>query len=417
MEKFSMIIKNASLKGECDLVDIGITGGRITEIAKGNTLTGMEIIDANGGYVSPSFVDPHFHLDKTMSRGLFGATTFEDAFNKAHEVKTNFTVQDVKERAMYALNYACSNGFGAMKAQVDVDYATGLKSLEGVMQAIDEYKNFIDVEPIAFPQEGMLCDEKQPQLLKEAIKMGCKYIGGLPEFEKIATTENQQKHISMIFDLAEEFDIDIDCHTDYTDGINFKTLEMVADETLKRKMQGRVSVDHCTALAIYDDGYAKEVINKISEAEINVIVLPIANLQMLGGTGRTPVNRGSSRILELLDAGVNVSAGSDNMYDIWYRFNGMDPILTGLMTCLSGGMRTDEEVAESFEMITNRAAKTMHRWDKGVIVGAPANLCVHSAKNIVDIYRMIDGKRTVIKNGKVVAGTEKTIWKNNDICL
>ncbi len=411
MNDFSLVIQNATLKNYSNLVDIGISGGKIAKISAGNTLKATEVLNTHGGYVSPSFVDPHFHLDKTMSRDLFGATTFNDAFNKAHEIKCSFTAQDVAKRAKYALEQACCNGIGAIKAQVDVDFATGLTSLEGVMLAVEQYKDFIDVELVAFPQEGILCDKRQPDLLKEALKMGCKYVGGLPEFEKSMSEEDQKQHISMIFDLAQEFDVDIDSHADYTDSSNFKTLEMIADETIKRGMQGRVCVDHCAALAVYDDEYAKKVIEKIAFAEINVIVLPIANLQMLGGMGRTPLNRGSSRILELLDAGVNVSAGSDNMYDIWYRFNGMDPILTALLTCLSGGMRTDDEVGESFEMVTSRAARTIKGWDKGVIVGAPADLCVHTAKSIVDIYRMVEGKRTVIKNGRIIAGTEKNIWK------
>lgn len=409
---YTMVIRNAKIKEKKDLVDIGIVDDRVQVIASVGTLKGKQMIDAEGGMVTPSFTDPHFHLDKTMSRAIFGAEKFEDAFGKAHEIKKNFTVDDVKNRAMYALELAVSHGMGAIKAQVDVDYATGLTSLEGVMEAAKEYKDYITVEPIAFPQEGMVCDKEQPEMLRRALRLGCKYIGGLPEFEASGTEEDQKKHIQMIFDLAEEFGVDIDCHTDYTDRNQFKTMEMVADETIRRGFRGHVCVDHCTALAIYDDEEAKRVIEKIAKAEINVIVLPIANLQMLGGDTRTPGNRGSSRILEMLDAGINVCAGSDNMFDIWYRFNCMDPILTGLLTCLSGGMKTDKEVNESFEMITTRAARTMGRWDKGVVEGAPADLCIHSAKSIIDIYRMIPGKRIVIKKGRVVAGCEKTIWRN-----
>lgn len=410
MANLKMVIKNATIKGRKDQVDIGISGDQIAQITTANTLIASEVIDAEGGYVSVSFTDPHFHLDKTMSRALFGADRFEDAFGKAHEVKTHFTVEDVKNRAIYALNLAVAHGMGAIKAQVDVDHATSTTSMEGVMAAAEEYKDLITVEPIAFPQEGMVCDDQQPEMLRRAIKMGCKYVGGLPEFEKSGKLEDQKKHVEMIFDLAEEFDLEVDCHTDYTDRVHFKTLEMVADETIKRGMQGRVSVDHCTALEVYPEDEVKRVIEKVAKAKINVIVLPIANLQMLGGEKHTPLNRGSSRILELLDAGVNVSAGLDNMFDIWYRFNGMDPVLLGLVTCLSGGMRTDDEVEESYEMITNRAARTMKRWDKGIAVGAPADLVIHSAKNIVDIYRMIPGKRVTIKNGKKVGELRETIW-------
>ena len=414
VKKIDLLIKNASIKGGNELVDIVIANGVITEIAAVGTLAAPQMIDAVGGYVSPSFTDAHFHLDKTMSRDIFGADKFEDAFSRAHGVKTYFTVNDVKSRAMYALDLAVAHGIGAMKAQCDVDYATKLVSMEGVLAAAEEYKDLVTVEAIAFPQEGIVSDPKAPDLIRRALRMGAKYVGGLPEFE--ATEADQDTHMKTIFDIAEEFDVNVDCHCDYTDRKQFKTLEKVADITIERGYQGRVCVGHCNALAIYEDDEAKRVIDKLAKAEIQVVVLPIANLQMLGGEKRTPYNRGSSRILELLDAGVNVASGLDNMFDIWYRFNGMDPVLLGLMTCLSGGMRTNAEVEESYEMITNRAAKTMNRYHGGLKVGAPADLVIHSAKNIVDIYRMLPGKRITIKNGKKVGEMDKTIWTAKSSC-
>jgi cytosine deaminase len=407
-QSYDLVISNATIKGEDLPVDIGITGNKISCLAAANSLNAPEMIDSDEGYVSTSFTDAHFHLDKVLSRALFGADKFEDAFGKAHEVKTHFTVEDVKARAMQALKLAVCHGLGAIKAQCDVDYATGLISLEGVLAAAEEYKDLITVEAIAFPQEGVVCDPKQPELLREGLRMGAKYIGGLPEFEASGTPEDQRKHIETIFDIAEEFDVDVDCHADYTDRKHFKTLEMLADITIERGFHGRVCAGHCNALEIYPDDEAKRVIEKLVEAKIQVAVLPLANLQMLGGEKRTPYNRGSSRILELLDAGVNVASGLDNMYDIWYRFNGMDPVLLGLMTCLSGGMRTDAEVEESYEMITNRAARTMKRYDGGVAVGAPADLVVHQAKSLVDIYRMLPGRLITIKNGKKVAELNKS---------
>ena len=227
--------------------------------------------------------------------------------------------------------------------------------MEGVLAARERYGSAIDLQLIAFPQEGIVSDPEAPALLREAIAMGAEYIGGLPEFE--ASIDDQRHHISTLFDIAEELGVPLDIHSDYTDSPELQTLEMIADVTCERGMQGRVFVGHCNALSLYSDDYARAVIDKILQAEIEVAVLPIANLQMLGGPNRTPQNRGSPRILELLDAGINVVAGSDNMFDIWHRFNRMDPIETGLITCLSGGMRTDEEVREAFNMITVRAAR------------------------------------------------------------
>jgi len=185
---------------------------------------------------------------------------------------------------------------------------------------------------------------------------------------------------------------------------------MVAEITLERGMQGKVTAGHCCALAVYPDDEAKRVIDKVKAADMNVTVLPIANLEMLGGTGRTPQNRGSSRVKELLDAGVNVSAGSDNMFDIWYRFNRMDPIDTAYITCLSAGMRTDAEVREAFEMTTSRPARMMGLKDRRVAEGCPADLVIHSARNLVDMFRNLPGRRIHLKNGRAVGGVEGALW-------
>jgi cytosine deaminase len=266
----------------------------------------------------------------------------------------------------------------------------------------------IDLEIIAFPQEGIVSDPEAPGLLREALDMGADLVGGLPEFED--SERNQRIHIETVFDIAAEKSVPIDFHCDYTDLPQFKTLEMVADVTQERGMQGKVTAGHCCALALYPDEEARRVIDKVKAADISVTVLPIANLQMLGGSQRTPMNRGSSRVKELLDAGVNVSAGSDNMFDIWFRFNRMDPIDTAYLTCLSAGMRTDAEVREAFNMTTLRPARLMGLTSYGVTEDAPADLVVHSATSLVDLLRNVPARRRHIKGGKLVGGVDGSLW-------
>ena len=199
-------------------------------------------------------------------------------------------------------------------------------------------------------------------------------------------------------------------HCDYLDVPELKTLEMLADATVARGMQGRVTASHCNSLAVYPDDEAHRVIDKVKAAGMSIIVAPTANLEMLGGPGRTPVNRGTSRIKELLDAGVNVCAAADNKYDIWYRFTRMDPVELGYITVLSGAMRTDEEVRESFEMITTRAARTVGTSTDGVTVGALADLIVFEATTLVDIFCNLPGRRSHIKAGRCVGGLEGSCW-------
>ena len=405
---WDVVVRDAGLLKREDKCDIAIDGGKIVTIDTNLVGHAARTIDAAGNLVTVSFTDPHFHLDKVLSRGRFGALGFEQAFAKAHEVKKHFTVSDVEERASHALDLAVAHGTGRLRAQIDVDYATGLTSFEGVARARERFKDAIDIQLVAFPQEGIVTDPDAPALLREAIAMGAEVIGGLPEFER--SVEDQRTHIRTIFDIAEETGVIVDMHADYEDSPHLKTLEMMADETLARGLEGRVVANHCNALSMYEDDEAKRVIEKVRRSRMQVAVLPVANLQMLGGSARTPYNRGCSRIKELLDAGVNVAAGADNMYDIWYRFNRMDPIETGYITCLSGGMRTDEEVLDTFEMITTRAARYVGCDGLGIHVGAEADLVVHSAPTIVDIYRNIPGRRLHIKKGRIVGGVEGSCW-------
>ena len=407
-DTWDLVILGARRLDEEATADIGIRDGRIAAIEPSLSGHARERLDARGGLVTRSFVEPHFHLDKVLSRDLFGAVRPEDAFARARDVKKQFTVADVEDRACRALRLAVAHGIGCLQAQIDVDFATKLVSFEGVMRARERFAGAIDVIPLAFPQEGVVTDPEAPALLREALTMGAQAIGGLPEFER--SIEDQQTHIDTLLSLAEEFDVPAEIHCDYLDVPELKTLEMLADATIDRGMQGRVSASHCNALAVYPDDEARRVIDKVVAAEMNIIVAPTANLEMLGGPGRTPVSRGTSRIKELLDAGVNACAAADNMYDIWYRFTRMDPVELGYITVLSGAMRTDEEVRESFEMVTTRAARAVGASTDGVTLGAPADLVVFEAATLVDIFRNLPGRRSHIKAGRSVGGREGSVW-------
>ncbi len=403
-----LLIRNARILDREERCDIAVSNGRIAEIAKDIRQDAGRTVDALGGLVTMSFIDPHFHLDKVLSRNYAGAITYQEAFARAREAKKNFTRGDVEARVCAALDLAVAQGIGRIRTQVDVDFATRLVSLEGVLRAQERFRNLIDIEIVAFPQEGIVTDPAAPALLREALGMGAKLVGGLPEFER--SVEDQRAHVRTIFDIAEERGVPIDFHCDYTDLAHFKTLEMVADMTIERGYQGKVTAGHCCALAVYSDDEARRVIAKVKSADISVTILPIANLQMLGGDRPTPVNRGSSRAKELLAAGVNVCAGADNMFDIWFRFNRMDPVDTAYMTCLSAGMRSDAEVREAFEMTTSRPARLMGLADHRLAVGGCADLVVHSATSLVDMFRNIPARRLHIKGGRLVGGVEGSLW-------
>mgnify|MGYP001180352705 CR=1 FL=1 len=404
---YDLLIKNVCLADADVGVDVAIRDGVIVALAEDISELASETIDADDGLVTCSFVEPHFHLDKCLSRPLVGAITPEEAFARAHEAKIHFTVADVETRASEALRLAIAQGIGHMRAQCDVDYATKLISFEGLLRARERFADAIDLEIVAFPQEGMVKDAEAPGLLREALASGADAVGGLPEAE--LNIDDQRRHVELVLDIAGEAGVPVEMHCDYMDHADLKTLAMLAAATLERGLQGRVTASHCNALAVYPDDEAKAVIEQVKEAGIDVTVLPVANLQMLGGPQRTPRNRGSSRVKELLDAGINVAAGSDSMFDIWYRFNRLDPVETGYISCLSAGMRTDDEVRTAFDMVTTRAAKIVGK-DAAIAVGAPADLVVHEAPTIVQVMRNLPGRRLNIKNGRTVGGQESSHW-------
>ena len=252
---WDLLIRNTRLLDRDDPVDIAVQGGLIAAMAGNIGGTSARTIDAAGGLSTPSFNEPHFHLDKVLSRHLHGAVSFHEAFTRARDVKKQFTAGDVEERACRALDLALAQGTARMRAHVDVDFATGTVSMEGILAARERYRGAIDLQVIAFPQEGIVTDPEAPDLLREAVAMGAEFIGGLPEFE--ASVEDQKVHVDTIFDLAEECDVGLDIHCDYTDTPDLRTLEMVTDVTRERGMQGRVFAGHCNALSLYSDDHAR----------------------------------------------------------------------------------------------------------------------------------------------------------------
>lgn len=411
-----LAVFDARLLDREGLWDLGMTGSSIAFVEPAGSRAdrtersgeAARSVDAAGSLVVPPFCDPHFHLDKVFSRDAFGATTPQEAFQHAHEVKSAFTPEDVLARASRALELAAANGIGALRAQCDVDSYTGLSSLEGVLAARERYRGIVDLQVVAFPQEGVIADPATPGLLREAMRLGADLVGGLPEFE--ADEDTQRRHLREIFDIADEFGAPIDMHIDYVDDPALQTLEMLAELTGERGYQGRVTADHCCALATYPDEQARRVIDKVAGAEIGVTVMPMANLQMLGGPGRTPTTRGSSRLAEMLDRGILVAAGSDNMVDIWYRFNRMDPAELGLVTCLSGGLRTDADVRTGFDMTGPIAARVMGLDERLLEPGRPADMVVLNAPTVEEFLRNVPGRRVLIRSGREVAGLSGQTW-------
>lgn len=403
-----LLIRNAIIRGKDKPYDIAIDKGKISAISERLDVQAGTEIDASGKLVAPAFIEPHIHLDKVNIVDVVRPNksgTLKEAIEIIWEKKAKYTVDDVVERAGDVIKRAALNGTTRMRSHVDVDTIGGLKPLEGVLEAKKRYSHIMDIQIVAFPQEGILKDPGCEKLMWEAMKMGADVVGGMPANEN--SPEDSKRHIEIAFDIAQEFDADIDMHVDETDDPFYRTLEMLADETIKRGYQGRVTAGHTCALAAYDDHYARYVIEKVKKAGINVITNPATNLMLQGRLDKQPIRRGITRVKELLSAGVNVSFGQDCVKDTFYPFGSADMLQVALIAAHAAHLSLPHEIEMAFDMPTVNAAKIMRLSDYGLEPGKTADLVILDTDNVKDAIRLQPARLFVIKGGKIIAKNER----------
>jgi cytosine/creatinine deaminase len=327
-----LIVRNARRRHHADLVDIGIAEGRIQRIEPRLTERATLEIDAGGCLTTPSFVEPHIHLDKALTADRARENTtnvFEESIAIMREVKRGYTVDDVADRATRVIHGLVGHGVTFIRSYVDMDSIVGLTALEGVLAARERCRRLAHVELIAFPQEGILCDEGTDDRLVKAIERGADVVGGMPFAELIDT--DCRRHTELVFEIARRFDRDIQMHVDETDDPGATTLHDYAVRALREGWAGRVAADHVTALAAYNDTYAARVIGLVARARMSVVTLP-SKLMRGGVRDREPRRRGITRVKELLAAGVNVAYGQDVIQDGFIPVFGTgDPLQVGFL--------------------------------------------------------------------------------------
>lgn len=407
-EVMSLLIKNCSLRHREGLWDIYCDNKKINKIGQDLDQTAETTIDADGKLLVPAFIEPHIHLDKvnildSVPKNVSGTLT--EAIEIIWDRKKKYTNEDVIERAGAVLDRAIMNGTLAVRTHIDIDTIGGLKPLEGVLALRERYKDKITFQLIAFPQEGIIKNPGCDELLDKAMQMGCEIVGGMPANEY--TPEDSLAHVKYCFDLAEKYDADVDMHVDETDDPFYRTLEMVADETIKRGWEGRVTCGHTCALAAYDDHYASYVIDKVVRAGLHMITNPVTNLMLQGRNDKQPIRRGITRVKELLEAGVNVSFGQDCVNDTFYPLGCADMLQVANVTVHAAQMSLPEELDKVFDMITTDANKILKLEGYGLEEGSMANLVVIDAKNIREAIALCPNRPYVIKEGKIIVRNER----------
>jgi cytosine deaminase len=385
------------------VADLVVDGGRIARIGPGAGAGSQPVPDCSGKVLLPAFIDGHVHLDKVLIRDELREHdgTLGGAIGAIHERKRRYTVGDVRERAREVIEASVRSGTTRLRSHVDVDTIGGLVPLEGVMAAAAECADIAEVRTIAFPQEGLLRDPGAFDLMEAALEAGADAVGGMPHWE--ADEISQQEHVRLCFELAERFDRDLDMHIDETDDGGVRTLEMVADEALRRGFVGRVCAGHVCSLAAASHDYAERVIEKCARAGISIAANPVTNLVLQGRGDRGLVRRGMTRVGEFRAAGVNVLFGQDCVKDGFYPFGRGSMLEVALISAHVAHLTTHDDLAFALRAVTEAPARAWRLTDYGLEVGARADLQLFPAPSWEEALRLQLPPDKVWFKGRLVA--------------
>ena len=391
--------------------DVLVEDGHVSEVlpAGWEAGSGDTVIEGGGGLLLPAYVDTHVHLDKVLIRDQLVEHdgTLRGAIEAIHAAKRGYDVEDVRRRARAVIESSVLTGTTRLRSHVDVDTVGGLVPLEGVLAAARDCTDIAEVQVIAFPQEGILRDPGAADLMAEAMTVGATVVGGMPHWEQ--GEDDQREHVRFCFDLAQQHDADVDMHVDETDDGSVRTLAMVVEETERRGWQGRVTAGHVCALAAADDDYADAVIAGCARAGITVVSNPATNLVLQGRGDRGLVRRGTTRVRELMAAGVPVAFGQDCVQDGFYPFGRGDLLEVALVSAHAAHLATVDEQHLALAAVTWVPAEAWRLGAAyGVRPGGRADLQLYAASSWPEVLRLQDPPRHVWFRGREVARTTVT---------
>lgn len=397
-----LCLHNARIPGASETRSIGIADGAIVA-AEG---AGRETIDLNGALVTPALVEPHIHLDAVLTVGEprynVSGSLFEGIAIWAERVQS-LTVEDVKRRVREVLRWQLANGVLHVRSHVDV-CDPELRALRALVELREEIKGEIDLQLVAFPQQGIYSFDGGERLMREAVRLGADVVGGIPHYE--LTREYGVKSVQFTMELAAEHGLQVDIHCDETDDDHSRFVETMAAETLRLGLSGRVTASHTTAMHSYNNAYAYRLIQNLRRAGLHMVTNPLDNSVLQGRFDDYPIRRGHTRVKELLAEGVNVCIGHDSVMDPWYSLGYGDPLQAAFVLAHYGQMSGYRELQQLIEMITVNPARALGLSGYGLAEGDRADLVVFAAPSEMDAIRLVAPRRLVIRQGRIVARTE-----------
>jgi len=396
-----LLLRNARVAGHDTLTDLGVDRGRIVAVDAGTTAA--ETIDLGGSLTTPPLVEPHIHLDAVLTVGQprpnVSGSLFEGIAVWA-ERAADLSYEDVQSRVRQILRWQLACGVQHVRSHVDV-CDPQLRALRALVDLRAEVAGLIDLQLVAFPQQGILGFDGGRDLMRKAVEIGADVVGGIPHYE--LTREDGVESVRFAMALADEHGLRFDIHCDETDDDQSRFVEVMAAETIRRGMSGRVTASHTTAMHSYNNAYAHRLIANIARAGLHMVTNPLDNSVLQGRFDTGPIRRGHTRVKQLLEAGVNVCIGHDSVMDPWYPLGYGDPLQAAFVLVHLGQMSGDAELRRLIEMITVSPAAALGVPDYGLRPGGPADLVVFGAPSEADALRLVAPRTLVMRAGKVVA--------------
>ena len=403
-----MLIKQVLIENATEPKDVRIVDGKFAEIADNLAPeAGEQVIDATNKLMIPPFVDPHVHLDSTMTAGdpEWNETgTLFDGIRIWSERKKMLSHEDVKQRAIQALKIQAAHGLQFVRSHVDIT-DPDLVALKALIEVREEVKPWMTLQLVAFPQEGILSFPGGKELMIKAAELGVDAIGAIPHFE--FTREYSVESLHFAFEVAQKYNLLIDAHTDEIDDPASRGLETMATLALETGLKEKVTASHTTAMGSYNDAYVYKLMRLLKMSDINFVANPLINMYLGGRFDTYPKRRGLTRVKELDAEGINVAFGEDDIKDPWYPMgngNMVDALHMGLHATQIMGY---SEIMNSYRFITKNGARTMHVQDSyGIEVGKPANFLIFNATNWFDALNERAEMLYSIHNGEVLVETK-----------
>ncbi|UCE52922.1 MAG: amidohydrolase family protein [Desulfobacterales bacterium] len=404
-----LIIRNANLPDGRTGLDIAIQNGTIVDVGPHLNAQANREIDATGLLATPPFVDSHFHMDSTLTYGqprLNESGTLLEGIELWGELKPHLTVESIKARAMELCHWAVARGTLAIRSHVDVSDER-LLAVNALLEVREEIRPYIDLQLVAFPQDGYFRYPPSAANLERALDLGIDVVGGIPHFER--TMAEGAASVKILCELAANRTLRVDMHCDESDDPHSRHIETLTFHTQRLGLHGRVTGSHLTSMHSMDNYYVSKLLPLMAEAQIHVVANPLINITLQGRHDTYPKRRGMTRVKELLEAGINVAFGHDAMMDPWYSFGSYDMLEVAHMGLHVAQITGVDQMRQIFEAVTFNGANVLGLEGYGLEPGCNADVVILQARNPQEALRLKPARLFVIRRGIVIAETPPVI--------